>query len=81
MILGIDYGLKKIGLALAEGNLAEPLSVIKTDLSTKKIVNLCQENKVDKIVVGLPEGKIVSQVKKFAEKLGNTFDSLQRSIQ
>ena len=28
-ILGIDYGLKKIGLAISEGELAEPLGIVK----------------------------------------------------
>jgi putative Holliday junction resolvase len=69
MILGIDYGLKKIGLALAESGLATPLTVLKKDLSIKRIFEICRQHRVEKIVVGLPEGKIVPQVKKFAKKL------------
>lgn len=69
-ILAVDYGLKKIGLAITEGELVEPLAVIeRTDRSVQKIARICQEKEIDKIVVGLPEGKLVATIKQFAQQL------------
>jgi len=69
-ILGIDFGLSKIGLAVMETGLARPLIVLKhsPDL-IDKIFAICQENQIEKIVVGLPEGKMVKQVKSFTRQL------------
>jgi putative Holliday junction resolvase len=56
-ILGLDVGEKRIGVALAEGLLAIPLTVIdrtveETDL--ERIISLVEEHKAECIVVGLP---------------------------
>jgi putative Holliday junction resolvase len=69
-LLGIDFGLKKIGLALAEDGLPQPLGVIKNDLhSVEKISNLCQTNQIEKIVLGFSEGKMAERIKGFAHKV------------
>ena len=77
-ILGIDLGEKRIGLAIAEGDLAEPLTIIevsKQDSALEKIVEICQQERVQKIVLGLPlesEGRLGPQaqkVKRFGRKL------------
>lgn len=69
-LLGIDFGLKKIGLALAEGPLATPLEVIKNDeKSLAKISRLCRVHQIEKIIMGIPEGGIVGRVREFANKL------------
>jgi putative Holliday junction resolvase len=72
-ILGIDYGLKKIGLAISEGELAEPLGVINairnTQYAIRKIKAICGKYDIDKIVVGLPESGIVDKIKHFAGEL------------
>ena len=75
--LGIDFGLRKIGLAISEGKLAEPLEVIrskdlKTSKTIQKVTDICEKQTVDKIVVGLPESGIVNQVKRFGEALRRT---------
>lgn len=71
-ILGIDYGLRKIGLAISEGELAEPLSVVSNKQSvTNKISKICQKQKVEKIIIGLPEGEIVEKVKEFGQKVAD----------
>lgn len=72
MILGIDFGLKNIGLAISSGELAEPLLEFKVTSLAKtltKIQRLCQQYEVDKIVLGLPDGPIEKPVKKFASQL------------
>jgi putative Holliday junction resolvase len=68
-ILGIDYGRKKIGLALATGLLAEPWKVIKVtsiDDAVKKVKSACAEASADEVVVGISEGEMGEESKKFA---------------
>lgn len=69
-ILGVDFGLKRIGLAFAESELAEPLSVIEFDSKTvEKILAICQQYEVEEIIIGMPEGRLIPSVKKFGQKL------------
>ncbi|MBM3205242.1 Holliday junction resolvase RuvX [Candidatus Shapirobacteria bacterium] len=74
-ILGIDFGLKKIGLALGEGQLAQPFDVLKIKKNPLRIlprlVSLCQQKEVEKIVIGLPETGLVKQIKEFGQELEN----------
>ncbi len=53
MILGIDYGLKNIGLAISEGEIAEPYQVVHNIAAIKKIV---KELNVTHLIVGVSEG-------------------------
>jgi len=72
VILGIDFGLKNIGLAISAGQLAEPLRQFNYQVKSqalKEIVQTCQKNKINKIVVGLPDGPIEPQVKNFSYQL------------
>ena len=67
-ILGIDYGRAKVGLALGVGTLAEPLKVIRykdTELLRVELIKIIQENNIDKVVVGLSEGDMAEETKKF----------------
>ncbi|KKR53111.1 MAG: hypothetical protein UT88_C0014G0008 [Candidatus Woesebacteria bacterium GW2011_GWD2_40_19] len=64
-ILGIDYGRSKIGVAIADGPLAEPMQVIR--YSNTKI--LMEKLHIEKIVVGVSEGKIGEESKKFASSI------------
>jgi putative Holliday junction resolvase len=77
-ILGIDYGRKKIGLAIAEGGLAEPMQVIRyRDMRTlgKQIRKIIEKENIEKVVVGVSEGKMGEESKAFADMLGaKTFD-------
>ena len=65
-LLGIDFGLKNIGLAMSEGFLVEPLGVIK---NVKRINLICQEHKIKKIIIGLSEGEMAQKTRIFGEKL------------
>jgi len=68
--LGIDYGLKKIGLALADDGMAQPFRVIKNDARlVEKLTKICQANQIEKIIIGLPEGKIAKKVRTLAQKV------------
>ncbi|MFH0863967.1 MAG: Holliday junction resolvase RuvX [Candidatus Gottesmanbacteria bacterium] len=67
--LGIDYGNAKIGLAMSEGKLAEPIGSIKTLNSKSQITNICERDVIEKIVIGISEGKMAMQIKKFGDEL------------
>ena len=65
-LLGVDFGEKKIGIALATGPLAEPIGIVK---SLREILTICQKHEVDKIIVGISEGEMVKKQRKFAQEL------------
>lgn len=69
--LGIDYGLKKIGLAVAEGKLAEPLTVLRVNTDEEAINKIKLLGKFDKVIVGISEGRTAQTTKLFVEKLQN----------
>lgn len=50
--LGIDYGAAKVGVALATGSLAEPLTTIKTEKALQSINQLISKHKIDTVIVG-----------------------------
>ena len=71
-ILGIDYGRSKIGVAIADGPLAEPMQVIRysnTKILMEKLQKIIKDNNIEKIVVGVSEGKIGEESKKFASSI------------
>lgn len=67
--LSIDYGLSKIGLAFSEGYLARPLEVISTKNWQRKISAIIENNQIDKIILGVSEGKSKNQALEFKNKL------------
>lgn len=68
-ILGIDYGEKQIGVAISSGVLASGLTVIYKNEALAKLSEICRKQKVEKIVLGLPEGKLKTRVENFAQTL------------
>ena len=78
--LGIDWGEKKMGLALSDplGITARSFKTVKTEI--KELVNIIKEEKVDRIVFGLPrnmDGSLGCQAKKvedFVSKLKDNID-------
>lgn len=72
--LGIDYGKKHLGLALADGPLARPLTSLN-DLKNPELMarlsKIIADNSVDQIVVGQPEGELDQEVTQFGNKLAN----------
>lgn len=70
--LGIDWGLRRIGLAVSEGELASPWQIVQVKNfaeGVEKISELIKEGNFQKIVVGLPEGKMGQAVRGFAAAL------------
>ncbi len=83
-VLGIDYGRRRIGLAVSDesGLLARPLDShvrtgsLKKDLA--QLARLAAESEVEAIVVGLPlnmdgsKGEMALEVESFVEQLRQT---------
>lgn len=70
--LGVDYGLKKIGLAISEGQLASIYKIIEIaslNEAISKISQIVKDENIDLVVVGMPEGKTGRIVKNFVNKL------------
>lgn len=76
ILLGLDYGKKRIGLALSVDSIIEPMGFIenKGNESLEKIKRLCQEENVDKVLIGLSSGSMGLETKKFGDKLGEILD-------
>jgi putative Holliday junction resolvase len=72
-ILGLDVGEKRIGVALAEGLLAIPLTVIDRkgeEADMELLLTLARERRAERIVVGLPRsmnGSIGRQAEKIID--------------
>lgn len=70
--LGIDFGLKHVGLAIADGPLAEPLGEKNNNQTIFRYLNnLIETEKIDRVVIGLSEGKLAETIKIFGRKLGH----------
>lgn len=73
-ILGVDYGTRKIGLALSDpsARFAFPHSVVPT---TSDVVGVCEKEGIEKIVLGRPMGykgdgrEILEKIEKFKKML------------
>jgi len=82
-VLGVDFGERRIGLAVSRGNLAEPFSVVEvsgpSSLRLRRVVHqlakICKQEKIQQVVLGLPldsRGQLGPQarkVKSFGQKL------------
>ena len=58
-LLGVDYGLKKVGLAFFDGFLIEPIGVLvgeKDNRLINKVLQLAIRLEVNKIIVGHLKG-------------------------
>ena len=73
-ILGLDYGRKKIGLALGDEatHLAEPLEVFRyTEMAEllTKLDRFIKFHVVSKIVIGISDGEIAEEAKHLGKEL------------
>lgn len=55
-IIGIDYGTKRVGLAISDGLglTARPLEVVARDQVVARVSELSNMHEIDKLIVGLP---------------------------
>lgn len=59
-------------MAFSEGRLTEPYKVIRykdIKILSEKLQKIIKENNIEKIIVGLSEGKMAEETKAFARKL------------
>lgn len=69
-VLGIDYGTTRIGLAMADGPLAEPLVIVNNDdQALAKIKQIIDHEQIEQIVMGLSENQMAVKTKAFAGEL------------
>lgn len=84
--LGIDFGLRRIGLAISEGNLSTPFKTIQVKGvrdAVNKVLEVAQKEGIDKLIVGLPEGKIGKTVLGFInalKKIGLSVESTDETL-
>jgi len=70
--LGVDYGSKRIGLAIAIEGIIEPILPIKNDKNLfENLTKIINEYQIEKIYVGLCEGNFATETKKFVQKFSN----------
>jgi putative Holliday junction resolvase len=79
IILGIDYGLKKIGLAVGntKSKLSEPYKVLKVGSdkdALQQIDKVLLKEKVGKVVVGISEGRMAKDTEMFVMSLIRKID-------
>ena len=66
--LSIDYGSKRIGIAISTEGLIEPLTVVKNDSQFLKYLNqVISEYKIEKVFVGVSEGLFAQKTLEFVE--------------
>lgn len=76
-ILAIDYGQKKVGIALSTSRLTEPYKVIRYNSSSsliKELGEIIKKEQIEKLVVGVSEGEMGEESKRFGEKLKTEFE-------
>ena len=68
--LGVDFGLRKIGLATSEGEIAAPLKVLEVS-SFKDALEKIKKEAVsfDRIIIGKPDGGVGKKVMKLVNYL------------
>ncbi|OGC62399.1 hypothetical protein A2890_01335 [candidate division WWE3 bacterium RIFCSPLOWO2_01_FULL_53_14] len=65
-ILGVDWGEKRIGLALSEGSFAEPYGVVSSFEELSKVI---RQEGVRQVVLGLPEGRHENRVRNLSKRI------------
>ena len=68
--LSIDYGHKRIGLAISIQGIIQPLSVVKNDPRFLDQLNkVISDYKIDQIFVGISQGEFAKKTQKFVDEL------------
>lgn len=71
-ILGIDFGERKVGLAINSGTLASPLAVIRyKNIRTlvDRLKKVVKDYEIERIMVGVSEGKSAEKAREFGKRL------------
>lgn len=84
-ILAVDYGIKKIGLAISDnkGTVAQPLTTIKIspkttkEIAIKQIQEIIQEYRIKTILLGYPQAFIEKHEE--TQRIINNFEKLLKT--
>ncbi|PIR59017.1 MAG: Holliday junction resolvase RuvX [Candidatus Pacebacteria bacterium CG10_big_fil_rev_8_21_14_0_10_56_10] len=69
-ILAIDYGRRRMGLAVSRAGLAEPLEILANDQALlPRLRAICRQENIAQIVVGVSEGPSATEANRFREQL------------
>lgn len=72
--LAIDFGTKRIGLAISRATLAEPLEIIANDAHVlERLALIIAEEKIEQLLIGISERAMAEQTKTFATQLTDRF--------
>ena len=74
--LGIDYGLKKVGLAISEGQLAAPLKVLTVsglNDALNQVQQVIKREQINIVIIGMPDS---GDSKKIAVRFGEELDKV-----
>ena len=67
--LGLDFGLKHIGVAYSDGPLATPLTTVSAAKAPKILPVLVDTHHVHKIIIGQPDTSLKPEFEKFLHSL------------
>ncbi len=67
--LSIDFGLKRVGLAINRLWLAEPIKTVDVSVAIKEIAKLLHDEQIDEILLGISDGEIAKQARAFSQEL------------
>lgn len=68
-ILGVDFGKKHIGIAITQGYQAHGLTRFNTGEAIVRLAALVKKENIEKVVIGIPEGKLAKDARVFGEQV------------
>lgn len=69
-LLGIDFGTKRIGVAVNFGSIAEPLLIAEnTEQIWETFKQLVTEHRIQEIVIGISENEMAENARQFGEQV------------
>ncbi len=70
IILAIDYGTERLGIAVSRGSLAEPLKIVLNDAQLfHELKKIFDAELPTKVIIGLSENIMAEKTKKFVAEL------------
>lgn len=75
IVLAIDYGTVRVGLAKSVLSFAQPLKIVgNNEKLLDTLAEICQELSITRVVVGLSENTMAEKTKAFVEELRKKID-------
>ena len=68
-LLAIDYGTKRVGVALNHEWLAEPFAVYERSTALDEVVKVVRSEFIEAVVIGISEGKMAENARRFAKEV------------